>query len=110
MQLAKEEKYEDAIAILEKSLGKYDSHIARRYLAELYYQQKDIRKSAMYYYSVYDEFSFDPRFLTSLVLLNITMRDYSQARTLINRLKLIEPGYNAIPNLEAMLEGNTSNQ
>lgn len=64
LQMLKEKRTGEALAILEKSLDIYDSHVARRYLGEIYLQEGKIREAKQEFERVYEEFRFDPDFLS----------------------------------------------
>lgn len=58
-----EGRTEDAGKILEASLEVYDSHVARRYLGEIYLMQGKVLEADEQFQRIYDEFRFDPAFL-----------------------------------------------
>jgi len=105
-QLKSEGRFQEAIATLEESLEIYDSHIAQRLLGEIYMKTGN-NQNSLYHLNhlkkVYNEFSFDPEFLTSLVLLNISVEEYHQAKDLFNKLKQIDPNFNSIATLSQLL-------
>ena len=64
LQLRKEYRADEALAILEKSLDIYDSHVARRYMGEIYLQEGKMKEAREQFERVYDEFRFDPAFMS----------------------------------------------
>ena len=64
LQLIMENRAEEALAILEKSLDIYDSHVARRYMGEIYLQEGKLQDAREQFERVYDEFRFDPAFMS----------------------------------------------
>ena len=70
LQLIGEKRTGEALAILEKSLDIYDSHVARRYLGELYLQEGKVVEAREQFDRVYGEFRFDPSFLNLYNALN----------------------------------------
>ena len=64
LQLIKEDRADEALVILEKSLDIYDSHVARRYLGEIYLQEGRMKEAREQFERVYDEFRFDPAFMS----------------------------------------------
>lgn len=103
MNLSGNGKYIEAASLLEKSLEIYDSHMAHRYLGDIYFKSGNILKASEQYNEVYDEFAFDPDFLTNLALLNINIKDFQQAEKLLERIKSIQANYPSIPLLTDML-------
>ena len=104
LKLSSEGKYMEAAAILERSLDRYDSHMAHRYLGEMYFKMGDILNASKQFNSVYDEFAFDPKFLSNLVLLTLNIKDVQQAEKILERIKSIAPDYPSIPVLSEMLQ------
>ena len=64
LQLMKEYRAGEALVILEKSLDIYDSHVARRYMGEIYLQEGRMKEAREQFERVYDEFRFDPAFMS----------------------------------------------
>ena len=67
--LISENKPEEALLVLERSLKIYDSHIAHRLMGEIYMQIGNFPEALVHMEKVYKEFEFDPRFLSNLKLL-----------------------------------------
>jgi tetratricopeptide (TPR) repeat protein len=61
-QMMSEGRFEEAREILEASLKRYDSHMARRYLGECYLQLGDTLSARSQLDRVKEEFAFDPAF------------------------------------------------
>ncbi len=102
-QMVSEGKFSEAISTLEGSLKIYDSHMAHRYLGEAYLKMGNNRMALNQLNRVYSEFSFDPEFLTSLIILNITLNNLQQAADLLDELKRIDPDYKSIAVIGQML-------
>ena len=86
-QMLAEGKVSEALSMLEGSLKIYDSHMAHRYMGEIYLKMKDTQKALYHFNRVYREFSFDPKFLTDLILLYISLDEFQRAADLFNELK-----------------------
>lgn len=103
-RLASEGRLGEAVELLERSLNVYDSPIAHRYLGEIYYQMKDAGKAKLHFDRVIDEFTFDPKFLSSLILLNITMGNLTQAEAYMNILRTLDPENKSAEMLSLLLQ------
>ena len=102
-QMISEGKLPEALSTLEGSLKIYDSHMAHRYLGETCMKMGNHRKALYHLNRVYGEFSFDPEFLASLVLLNISLNEFQQAAYILNELKRIDPDFKSIATLTQLL-------
>ena len=63
LQLLSEGRTDEALSILEKSLEIYDSHVSRRYIGEICFQQGKRQEARDQFERVYEEFRFDPVFM-----------------------------------------------
>jgi tetratricopeptide (TPR) repeat protein len=79
----------EASEILEASLEIYDSHVAHRYLGEIYLQLKEISKAGIHFNQVVDEFSFDPEFLEELAVFYKLSGDTQKEKEIIEKLNKI---------------------
>ncbi len=70
LQLISENKTDEALLILEKSLEIYDSHVAHRYIGEIFLIQGKRQEALNQFERVYDEFRFDPAFMKVYDTLN----------------------------------------
>ncbi len=103
LQLRSEGRMNEAISILEGSLNIYDSHMARRILGEIYLQMGDTREALYHLNRVYSEFSFDPEFISNLIVLHISAGETREAEGLLNELKRIDPDFRSIDGLTKIL-------
>lgn len=101
--LIKENKYEEALQILESSLSIYDSHIANRIIGEIYYHQKNPEKAFLYLSKVYDQFKFDPEFLTEYSRLSVEWNKMKVVNETLNQLKKVDPRNENIKALETII-------
>ena len=62
MALVNAGKADEALQILEKSLEIYDSHVARRLMGTICFQEGKQKEALANFQEVYDEFKFDPIF------------------------------------------------
>ncbi|MDA3821787.1 MAG: hypothetical protein PF450_04130 [Bacteroidales bacterium] len=76
----------EASEILEASLEVYDSHVAHRYLGEIYLHLKEISKAGIHFSKVIDEFSFDPEFLEELAVFYKLSGDNQKEKEIIEKL------------------------
>jgi len=102
-QMISEGKYPEALSSLEASLKIFDSHIAHRYMGEIYLQLGNNTKALYHLNRVYSEFSFDPEFLTDLIFLYSSMDEFQKAEDLLMELKRIDPHSDSISTLAQML-------
>ncbi|MFO7668516.1 MAG: hypothetical protein R6W31_02570 [Bacteroidales bacterium] len=63
LHLMAENRMEEALGILERSLDIYDSHVARRFIGEICLQQGKKQEAKYQFDRVYEEFRFDPDFI-----------------------------------------------
>ena len=103
LQMMSESKYSDAIFMLEGSLEIYDSHMAHKYLGEAYLKTGNRHKALYHLKIVYSEFLFDPKFLSSLIFLNISVNELHEAGELLNELKGIDPNFSTINTITQLL-------
>ena len=102
-QLISENKNEEALTLLESSLKIYDSHIANRMIGEIYFSRRNTRKALPYFYKVYNQFKFDPRFLHNMAIVYLANNDLANARKCLNEIKTIDPGYENMAQLNSLL-------
>jgi tetratricopeptide (TPR) repeat protein len=103
LQMRSEGRLNEAKSILEGSLNIYDSHMARRILGEIYLQIGDTREALYHLNRVYSEFSFDPEFISNLIVLHISAGETLKAEGLLNELKRIDPDFRSIDGLTKIL-------
>lgn len=101
--LANEMKYTEAVTILKKSLEIYDSHIAKRFLGEIYFEQNNFENTLTYFKNIYEEFKFDPFFLDHLTLTYFNLNDKSNAQKYFHELRLIEPNYKELNKISELI-------
>ena len=101
--LIAEKKPDEALRLLEASLNIYDSHIANKIIGEIYLGRQDYEKAYWYFNKVYSLFRFDVRFLYDFALVNIARKDIVYARKCVKEIKLIEPGYENLEQLNSLL-------
>lgn len=106
-ELISENKPAEALYLLERSLENYDSHMAHRLIGEIYRQMGNFPKAELHMEKVYNEFKFDPRFLSDLILLQLSLENSSRANELFKQLLSIEENYKSIPMLRMMLSGKS---
>ncbi|GAB1453734.1 hypothetical protein MASR2M47_37900 [Draconibacterium sp.] len=102
-QLIRDNKTEDALALLESSLNIYDSHIANRMIGEIYMGMKNHEKAIFYFKKVYDQFKFDARFLNNLTLVYLGGNDLANAKKCLEEIKNIDPNYENLALLNLLL-------
>jgi len=102
-QLVRENKLDEALAILEASLQIYDSHIANRMIGEIYFSMKNFDKSIFYFEKVYDQFKFDARFLHNFALVYLANKDLKNAKKCVEEIKLVNPNYENLTQLNFLL-------
>jgi tetratricopeptide (TPR) repeat protein len=102
-QLIAENKKDEALALLESSLQIYDSHIANRMIGEIYLGQQNHEKAFSHFNKVNHQFRFDPRFLHSFALIYLGKKDNVNARKCLEEIKLIDPGYEQLGELNSLL-------
>ncbi|MBN2699458.1 MAG: tetratricopeptide repeat protein [Bacteroidales bacterium] len=103
MQMVREDREEEALALLESSLQTYDSHMANRMIGEIYLKQGDREKALDYLNKVYEHFRFDPGFLHHFVLLYLADKDIENARRNLEEIRRLDPDYAHLELLTAML-------
>lgn len=64
LQLWSENRMDEALEILQNSLDVYDSHVARRYIGEISLALGNMAEARVQFEKVYEEFRFDPAFMT----------------------------------------------
>lgn len=92
-QLTAENKFDEALAVLESSLNIYDSHVANRMIGEIYSTQQNFEKAGFYFNKVYNQFKFDPEFLHRFALISEARGDKENAARYLSELKQIAPDY-----------------
>jgi tetratricopeptide (TPR) repeat protein len=102
-QLINENRNDEALALLESSLLIYDSHVASRMIGEIYQGEQNNEKALFYFKKVYNQFRFDPRFLSDYALIYIALNDKVNARKCIEEIKLIDPEYEQLGQLNSLL-------
>lgn len=102
-ELLLENKDEQALQILEKSLNTYDSHIANRLIGEIYLKNRNFDVALFYFEKVYDQFRFDPNFLYNLALIYHSKNDSNNANKCLQEIKKIEPDYRNLGQLNSIL-------
>jgi tetratricopeptide (TPR) repeat protein len=105
-QLLAENKTDEALALLESSLLIYDSHVANRMIGEIYQVQQNNEKAFFYFKKVYNQFKFDPKYLHNFALIYIAMKDNVNARKCLEEIKVIEPGYENLAQLNSLLSSS----
>ena len=105
-QLIAESKKGEALALLETSLQIYDSHVANRMIGEIYQGEQNNEKALFYFKKVYNQFRFDPRFLHNFALIYIAMKDSVNARKCLEEIKVIDPGYENLAQLNMLLSSS----
>lgn len=91
--LVEENKYDEALAVLESSLLVYDSHVANRMIGEIYAKQQNFEKAKSSFNKVYDQFKFDPDFLQQMANIYQSLGENEKAASYLNELKQIAPDY-----------------
>ncbi|MBN1924348.1 MAG: hypothetical protein JW798_00805 [Prolixibacteraceae bacterium] len=102
----KQQDMELAEVKLIQSFDVMDSHLARRKLGELYFQQGKYGQSIIHLEKAENEFGFDPRFLHMLCLNYLELGDKPGAKKCIEKLKLTDPGFPALNELQNLLKQN----
>ncbi len=102
-QLIAENKTDEALSLLESSLQIYDSHIANRIIGEIYFSGQNIDKASLCFNKVYDQFSFDPRFLDTFALICVAGKNNADARKYVEEIKSIDPQYGRLSELNTIL-------
>lgn len=109
LEYRKEDHLKEAADVLVNSLNIYDSHIARRYLGEIFFELGDITNARKNLENVFDEFRFDPRFLDTMIRLNVESGQPGKAGDLLQELKMVDPGYEGINVLSSVLSSEKEN-
>lgn len=104
-ELANEQNYQEAIEMLQNSFEIYDSHIAKRILGEIYYEQGNFDKALTYFDKVYKEFKFDSYFLHNLIMVHINVKDKTNAQKYLNELTIVDPNFSGLANLSKLISG-----
>ena len=102
-QLIAENKNDEALALLESSLQIYDSHVANRMIGEIYQGQQNYEKAFFYFSKAHIQFKFDPQFLHNFTLIYLGKKDNVNARKCLEEIKLIDPGYEQLGELNSLL-------
>lgn len=102
-ELIQENKYDEALQMLESSLKIYDSHIANRIIGEIYLHQQNWEEAFVYFSKVYDEFQFDPAFLTEFIRVSVEGKRKEKAAVALNQLKRVDPGNKETGTLGALI-------
>ena len=93
----------EALSILKGSLAIYDSHIAQRLIGTIYFENGDNQNAWNHFNRVYEEFRFDPDFLSNFIMLNISLDKIKQSKVLLDELKQIDPENGTIAMLSRLL-------
>ena len=102
-ELMKDGNDEEALALLESSLEIYDSHVARRYIGEIYLRKTSTEEAIYYFESIYEQYKFDSGFLHNLALLYLAEKNYSSAKMCLEGIRLYHPGYEYLELLTSMI-------
>ena len=102
-EMANEKQFDEAIELLKRSLQIYNSHIAIRFLGELYFEQNDFDNALNYFEKVAGEFEFDPVFLYRLALIYSKKNDFVHAKKYMQELKEIAPDYGGLNELSVLI-------
>ncbi len=102
-QLVQENKYDEALAVLESSLQIYDSRIANRLIGEIHILTQNFDEALLFYKKVYDQYRFDPRFLNKLAIIYLEKKDVTNAKKCLDEIIAIDPGYENISQLSLLL-------
>ena len=102
-KLRSEGELERAVSILESSLQIYDSHVARRYLGEIYMELGKNSKALYHLNRVYSEFMFDPEFLSTLTRLYLSLNELQKAERTLEQLRRISPDSPFIQDLAPLI-------
>ena len=92
-ELANDKKFDEAIDVLKNSLQIYQSHVAKRFIGEIYFEQNDYENALKYFLQVYSEFEFDPVFLHHLVIIYTDKKDTVNAQKYIRLLQQVAPDF-----------------
>ncbi len=93
----------EAISVLEPSLLEYDSHMARKLLADAYMQVSDYSKASHYFNSVHELFRFDAEFLYSFTSAELRNENKPAAARIWQQLQNVDPEYPDKENLSEQL-------
>jgi tetratricopeptide (TPR) repeat protein len=102
-QLIAENKYNEALIVLDQSLNIYDSHIANRIIGEIYLKEQQIEQADFYFNKVNKWFKFDPDFLYDFALVYLAKKDYVNANKCLQEITSIDPEYKKIEQLRLLL-------
>ena len=98
-----ENKYEEALQVLETSLNVYDSHIANRIIGEIYHHQQNNEKAFFYFNKVYNQFMFDPDFLAEYIRVSVENNRKEKVNEAFNQLVKIETQYKNLDDLKTLI-------
>jgi tetratricopeptide (TPR) repeat protein len=103
-ELLKERKVDEAETLLLQSLEVKDNHIAHRRLGEIYFRNKELKKSLYELNRVYNDFDADPTFLHILALANLSANQSMDAKGCIDRIKAVDPDYPGLEKLQSFIQ------
>jgi tetratricopeptide (TPR) repeat protein len=99
-ELLKNLKVDEAEALLLESLTIKDTPIAHRRLGEIYFKKRDMQKALYNLRKVYNDFDSDPRYLHLMTLVYATAEKPNDSKMCLERLKLVDPNYPVLKQLE----------
>jgi tetratricopeptide (TPR) repeat protein len=102
-ELANQKNYDEAVELLEQSLEIYRSHVAIRFIGEIYYEQDRFDEALIYFDKVYDEFEFDPAYLKRLAIIYAMKKDFVNARKYMAELEQVAPNSPALNEISDLI-------
>jgi tetratricopeptide (TPR) repeat protein len=95
--------YSKAIAILLEALEIKEAPVASKLLGEYYFKTKEFEKSEQYLNKAYQDFKFDPSFLSSLIMVELALNNSDNAKNTFEQLRKTAPNYPSIAQFQLIL-------
>lgn len=102
-KLGDAKNYTNAIAVLQEALEIKDSPVVSNLLGEYYYKINAYEKSEQYLKKAYSEFKFDPSFLSSLIMVEMALNNFDNAKSTFEQLRNTAPDYPSVAQFQLIL-------